>query len=74
MGTKAQKSTLRAVREAHGGLREFARRNDLDPSELSRIERGVRIPTVPVLVKLCDALGLKDTADAIRRIVPRKFP
>jgi transcriptional regulator with XRE-family HTH domain len=61
---------LRAVREAKGlTLREVARRVGTDPTNLSRIERGLRRPTVPLLLRLSRALDLDSVADAIERLL-----
>lgn len=50
----------RAIREAQGyGLRELARETGIDPGHLSRIERGLITPSLPVLQRLGRALGLK---------------
>ena len=52
---------LRAVREAHGlGLREVARRAEIDPAHLSRIERGERTPSLEALIRLARVLGLRE--------------
>lgn len=52
---------LRTVREARGlSLREVARRAGIDPAHLSRIERGLVSPSVAVLKRLADVLGLPE--------------
>ncbi len=52
---------LRAVRIANGlGLREVARKAGVDAGYLSRIERGLAQPSVQVLSRLANALGLRD--------------
>jgi transcriptional regulator with XRE-family HTH domain len=52
---------LRAVREAHGlGLREVARRAEIDPAHLSRVERGERMLSLEALVRLARVLGLNE--------------
>jgi transcriptional regulator with XRE-family HTH domain len=54
-------SRLRAVRMAQDlGLREAARRADLDPGELSRIERGKQRASVSAMKRIGRVLGLKD--------------
>jgi transcriptional regulator with XRE-family HTH domain len=56
-------SHLRAVREAQGlGLRETARRAGLDPSHLSRVERGTGRLSLESLERLARVLGLRDLA------------
>jgi transcriptional regulator with XRE-family HTH domain len=61
---------LRAVREAKGlSLREAARRAQTDPTHLSRIERGLRQPTIPLLLRLSRALDLHNVADSIERLL-----
>ncbi len=63
---------LRAVREAQGlGLREVARRAGIDPTQLSRVERGKASLSVPALQRLAAALGLRDLARLLRPYVPR---
>lgn len=60
---------LRAVREAHGlSLRHVARMAGVDPGYLSRVERGLQRPSLPLLLGVCRALGLKDTVAAIERV------
>jgi len=50
---------LRAVRIAHGlSVRETARRADITPSHLSRVERGERQLSVDALARLAKVLGL----------------
>jgi transcriptional regulator with XRE-family HTH domain len=60
---------LRVVREAQGkGLRQLAREVPMDPAYLSRVERGLQRPSLPVLLGILKALGLKDSASAIERV------
>jgi transcriptional regulator with XRE-family HTH domain len=57
---------LRAVREAQRrGLRATARLVPMDPSRLSKIERGLERPTVDELVGLGKILGLRDLVETI---------
>jgi transcriptional regulator with XRE-family HTH domain len=52
---------LRAVRIAHGwGLRETAKRAGISPAHLSKVERGERQPSVDVLARLAEVLGLHE--------------
>jgi transcriptional regulator with XRE-family HTH domain len=52
---------LRAVREAQGrGLRATGREARIDPSRLSKIERGLQRNTVGELVRLGRVLELRD--------------
>jgi hypothetical protein len=54
---------LRGVREARGwGLRGTARKADIDPAHLSRIERGLAVPSVQVLHRLALVLELPELA------------
>lgn len=58
---------LRAVRELKGlGLSEVARRADIDPAHLSRIERGMAQPSLSTLYRLADVLGLDELARVLR--------
>lgn len=51
---------LRTVREAQGlRLETAAERAGIDPSHLSRVERG-RTPSLPALIRITDAVGLRD--------------
>ncbi len=53
----------RSHRESLGlGLREAARRAELDPGYLSRIERGLRKPSLTTMVRLAAVLGMRDLA------------
>lgn len=57
----ARRPPLRAVREAQGlGLVETAKRADMDPAHLSRVERGVGGLSVASLARLARVLGLKE--------------
>ena len=50
---------LRALRKARGLSQErFALEHDIDRTYVSGIERGTRNPTVTVLGRLADALGV----------------
>lgn len=50
---------LRALRKARGLSQErFALEHDIDRTYVSGIERGTRNPTVSVLGRLADALGV----------------
>ncbi len=42
---------------------------DLDPSQYSRIERGLTLPTLPTLYRLAVALELTDLRDALAPFV-----
>jgi len=58
---------LRSVRQANGyGLRETARRAEIDPGQLSRIESGKGGLTIDSLYRLAIVLGLKDLAKYLR--------
>jgi transcriptional regulator with XRE-family HTH domain len=57
---------LRAIREGQGkGLRATARVANIDPANLSRIERGLQQPSLDALVRIGRALGLKNLVDTI---------
>ena len=59
--TPTQMPPLRGAREARGvSLRQLAKEAAIDPAQLSRIERGLVTPSVPVLRRLYIALGLRD--------------
>lgn len=52
---------LRAVRVARGfSLRWTADRAEMDPAHLSRIERGLKRPSLPALKRLADVLELRE--------------
>lgn len=52
---------LRGAREARGmGLRELERRTGIDRGHLSKIERGLVVPSVPTLRRIAAALGLRE--------------
>ena len=54
---------LRAVRIAHGlSLRETARRAQITPAHLSKVERGERQLSVEALGRLSEVLGLHELA------------
>lgn len=61
---------LRAARELQGrSLRSVAREAQIDPTFLSRVERGLQKPSLRVLLSLADALKLKDLAKSIRTVL-----
>jgi transcriptional regulator with XRE-family HTH domain len=52
---------FRTVRIAHGlSLRETARRSNMDPGHLSKVERGQAGVSVEQLKRLADVLGLNE--------------
>jgi transcriptional regulator with XRE-family HTH domain len=54
---------LREVRRAQGlGLREVARRANIDPGHLSRVERGKESLSLEALARLAGVLKLHDLA------------
>lgn len=56
-----KQTPLRAIREARGlGLRRVARETGIDASHLSRIERGLAMPSLAVLKRLAAVLGLRE--------------
>lgn len=49
---------IRAIREEHGlSLRELARLSDTNPTYLSQVERGLRVPSKRWLRAVTKALG-----------------
>jgi hypothetical protein len=42
----------------------------VDRGQLSRIERGLQRPTIPVLTAICRVVGLRQEADTIERLWP----
>ena len=62
---------LRAVREAKGfSLDRVSGDTEIDKAQLSKIERGIQRPTLPVLVRICRAIGLTEEAKTIERLWP----
>lgn len=56
-------AAVRRAREARGlGVREMAKLADTDPSYVSHLEHGRRIPTLRTLVRFADLLRV-DAAD-----------
>lgn len=52
---------LRDMRTAHGlTLREMAHRSGVDPSQLSRAERGLEGPSPRLVLAVARTLGLRD--------------
>lgn len=63
---------LRIVRETQGrSLREVAAAAGIDPTALSRIERGLRRPHVDVLIRVYRALGLTNAVEALE-LLPKR--
>ena len=61
---------LRIEREARGlSLRGAARLADIDPGQLSRVERGTAGMTLNSFLRLSRVLGLKDVAKALAPFV-----
>ena len=66
--TVERPNPLRSVRTAQGiGLRELARRIQIDPQQLSLIERGKAGVTVDRLYTIAKELGLSELA---KRLAP----
>lgn len=64
---------LRTVRKFLGwGQAELADRAGLAPSAVSHFETGTRLPSLPNLLRLCDALSC--TADRLLRAKPARKP
>lgn len=62
---------LRAAREAQGkSLRGLERETGIDRGTISRIERGKLRPSVPHLIALGRALGLRDLVEVLGRFYP----
>jgi transcriptional regulator with XRE-family HTH domain len=65
--------TLREVRRAQGrSLREVARKAEIDPGALSRIERGLREPRTRTLRRICAALGLDRAESLLATFAPEE--
>lgn len=63
--TQSPGERLRLVRLAQGrSLRDVAQEVGIDHAHLSRVERGLRTPSVSLLVRLGRVLGIKSLADA----------
>jgi transcriptional regulator with XRE-family HTH domain len=68
-----QTPPLRAVRTARGlSLREVARRAELDPAHLSRVERGLVRPSLRTLAKLARVLELRELAKLLGPFDPEE--
>jgi transcriptional regulator with XRE-family HTH domain len=72
--TQSSQDRLRATREAQGkSLRQLSRETGIDPANLSRIERGLQRPSLEALVRIGQALGLRNLVDTIGLFVePRE--
>lgn len=65
-------ATARAAREAMGLTQaQVAERVNLVPLVYSRLERGKMLPSVPTLLRICDALDIS-ADEALGRSVPEK--
>lgn len=66
-------SRLRAARELQGhSLRATARAADIDPGQLSLIERGRRRPSVDQLLRLARVLELRDVVKVLELFVEER--
>lgn len=66
-------TAFRKAREARGlGVRELARLADTDPSYISHIESGERVPTLRTLVRFADLLHVVAADLAINAIADIK--
>jgi transcriptional regulator with XRE-family HTH domain len=64
---KSNPPPLRAVREFRGmSLRELARRAQLDPTFLGRVERGEEGLSIASLERITRVLGERELADRLR--------
>jgi transcriptional regulator with XRE-family HTH domain len=62
---------LQAIRKARGlGLRETARRAQINPGHLSRVERGEKQLSLAALHRLAVVLGLAEFAEMLRLYLP----
>lgn len=65
--------TLRTIRQAQGrSLRSVAREATVDPSWLSRIERGLCDPPASTLRRICRVLGLAKAEEILALVSPEK--
>ena len=70
--TQTPRPPLRVVREAQGlTLRQVADRADIDPAQLSRVERGQGSLSIDALARLADVLLLRELA---RLLSPYRKP
>jgi transcriptional regulator with XRE-family HTH domain len=61
----------RAIREARGlSLREAARRADIQPAQLSRVERGMANLTVASMLRLARVLRVRGLVAQLERVTP----
>jgi len=61
----------RARRESRGlSLREAARRADIEPSQLSRVERGMANLSVASTLRLARVLGMRGLVRQLERVAP----
>lgn len=52
-------ASIRRLRESHGWTQEeLAERAEVSVTYLGFIERGENVPTLTIILKLCDALGV----------------
>jgi transcriptional regulator with XRE-family HTH domain len=66
---------LREVREAQGlSVRETARRAGLDPTHLSKVERGQAKLSIESLARLAAVLGLSTLAGLLDQYVVERDP
>ncbi len=66
---------LRAARDDSGRTQlAVAVEADVDPSQYSRIERGVTLPTLPTLYRLAAALDLRDLRDVLGPLLDDGVP
>jgi hypothetical protein len=74
IGTEAERrggSRLRAVREAQGkSLNDMQRATGFDKGYISKVERGLRRPSIDFLQAAARDLGLKDVAEVLERFWP----
>lgn len=64
--TAVQTPPLRTVREARGmSLREVARLAEVDPGQLSRVERGLESLSLSSLRRVAHVLGLRELAQLL---------
>jgi transcriptional regulator with XRE-family HTH domain len=65
---RTDRPPLRALREAQRlSLREVARRAEVDPAHLGRVERGEARFSVDALARVAKVLGLRDLSRDLAR-------
>ncbi len=68
-----RRTYLRTAREARGiGIRQLAKDANVDLGYLSKIERGLSVPSIKTLIRIMRALGMDEDEEMVRLLITQE--